>query len=150
MKTREQVEHVEEESYDYTRTFYVCEVEGCGFETEEKEAYEKHYGQTHAAKEARMAAGIEFVRLETEADQDAYVQGKALGDSANMSGWYGGNWDGPGWYGFEGKLEPCRRGCCSNFEERLHPVSYFEEQWAAERDKLNAKLDQLQPLLKPE
>ena len=143
MKTREQIEHVEpEEGYDYKRTFYVCEANGCTFETEEEEDYKKHYGKEHAVKEEREVCNRTFYRFETEEDQKCYVEAK----DDHFSSWYA-DWNGPGWYGEDGRQEPCRRGCCTNYSTYLEPASFFEEKWRKERDNLNAKVDQIQPLL---
>jgi hypothetical protein len=147
MKIREQVEvEPAQQAYEYKRTFYGCDVEGCGFETEQEDEYKKHFGKTHAAKESRVVNEISFYRFETEQDMKLFAEAQQSGDG----GWFPARWYGPGWFGVKSGQEPCGRGCCTRWYNRMYDASDFEQEWQETRDQLNAALDQMQSMVKHE
>ncbi len=141
MKTTTVTETVEVESYEVVTTYFGCEQ--CTFVTEDRELYDKHYGQTHASKGEQKIGEITFRLFETEGDLKAYSvawvgQG---GDRTDVC-----RWAGPGWYGFEGKMRPCSRSCCSDWVTEVLPLQYHEDKWLNQWRELKSKIKELRKL----
>lgn len=157
-KIRTETVHVEpEEAHDYERKIYCCPVDGCGFEAEDEFASEEtgqkkirlHYGDVHAVKEEREIRGVTFRRFDSTEDLTAYLDARSSNDHI-IDGYRLDQDLGPGWYGFEGNEEPCRRGCCSSYIINAYPAVHFELKWEDELWNVSAALDRIKTLTNKE
>lgn len=115
-------EHTTSETLELTKTTYSCEVEGCGFTTENRREAERHPGEEHSVAATDFVADETLYRFDSRETFDAYAEANDIPDRRR-------DWHGPGWYRtfWKEDREPC--GCCYDSYEHLQPARWIAYDW---------------------
>lgn len=90
-------------------TKFICDHEGCNFETANERNADIHYGKKHIHPKRKSFRDDEFYYFNSEKDAKLWLLGKyEYGFQRNV------DFEKPGWYQFERETRPCPRGCCTD------------------------------------
>jgi hypothetical protein len=100
-----------------------------------------HHGLKHAIKETLVVEGITFHYFETDANFKSWIAADEDGYSRRY--FRGCDWQGAGWYIILHGEERCRRGCCTDWVDSVHPVAQALPRFERDVEAATRELDKL-------
>lgn len=125
-----------------THTSYVCDIENCGFATDNSRTAKEHFAENHSFVENKKIGEQKWFRFETlenyrafHNDGSNHYRGRILMEK---------HWKGPGWYYLYEWVNSYEESC-----ETAESLASFEKEWKGKIRDLIVELRAIRQLKDP-